>query len=245
MKKIKTKRESSIIIDRAEVEQAYINKYYNFIRYTTVTDICNSLDKEYSFIFMTHPKSDGKIKRSDGMKRGGETQGYSYFNPDVVKDIINNSFTTKDDFNVFVIGGVPSKANVDSGIFKGSKSKPTLTFYNSKVLPNYDKIYLATFDIDGDKEPPEPPPPGPGPGPGPGPTPPPPGPGPGPSPETKKLTTAYILEFGKEEISKVEMPDNDIDTDIDDNDKKRNDLYIVPMGGLEYEDPEFANKKLI
>lgn len=188
------------------------------------------LDKEYSFVFLTHPRSADKIKRSDGIKFGGETQGYSLFNPDSVKNIITGSLDTKEDFNVFTTSGVPSKTEVNSDIFKGSTSKNKLTYYNSAVLPNY-KVYLASFDIDLD----EPIPPNP-------PTPPTP-PTPPSDKKKKKLTDAYIIMFGNEKLDKVEV--NDVDVDVDATDVDRNDLYIIPMSGLKYEDPEFANKKLI
>ena len=47
--------------------------------------------------------------------------------------------------------------------------------------------------------------------------------------------------FGDEEIIPVELKDPAVD---DENEIKRNDLYIIPMAGLRYEDPEYANKNL-
>ena len=58
MKKIKTKRESSIIIDRAEVEQAYINKYYNLFMNSLKWE---GIDNEQIDFIMRKFWSSGKI----------------------------------------------------------------------------------------------------------------------------------------------------------------------------------------
>jgi len=198
----------------------------------------NRLNKEFSFVFLTYPSKKG-IERTDGKTYGAATKGFKYFNSGTVKSIINKSFMTNgimtdENFDIFTVKGVPSKAEVDSSIFNGSSAKSTLTYYKSEVLPEYI-IYLATFDIDEEELSPTPPsPPGL------------PNPGSESSKNTKKLTTAYILEFGKEEINTVEIKtDADIDVDLDDVDNKRNDLYIIPIRWMKYEDPEYERKNLI
>lgn len=59
----------------------------------------------------------------------------------------------------------------------------------------------------------------------------------------------YVLPFGNTDIVNADVKNVDVNNDDnnDDNDNnvvERNDLYIVPMPGLKYEDPEDANQNL-
>lgn len=63
--------------------------------------------------------------------------------------------------------------------------------------------------------------------------------------DKKYLQNAYVMTFGNEEmVSPVDPSDIDAN-DVDSSESTRNDLYIIPMPGLSYEDPEYANKKLM
>lgn len=197
-------------------------------------DDYEKLDKDYAFIFLTFPKSKHKMQTSDKkkIKRPAGTSGYEHFTPEVVKSIIEDSIHPKKDFNVFTVDGTPSKASVDSDIFNGSKSTKSLAYYETDVIPEY-KVYLAALDnvkgASGDEED------------VPSPTVP-----PSPSGKGKKMVNAYAMMFGSEEIDMTPAVDDKQDIeDIKADNVKRNDLYIIPMPGLKYEDPEYANKNLM
>ena len=60
-----------------------------------------------------------------------------------------------------------------------------------------------------------------------------------PSTLAANADSAYVLPFGKN----VEI-EQTVDRGTDVKGPSRNDLYIVPMPGMQYEDPEFANQDL-
>ena len=189
-----------------------------------------NLDKDFAVVFLTYPKAKGlPSSRGKKTKTGEGTRGYKFFDNDTVKRIINSSLDSSGDFKVFTVKGKPSKANVDSTIFKGSKDKDTLTYYGTDVIPEC-KIYLAPIDLknsnsteEGNQRTSD------------------------PSDKInvrKKLNKAYVLMFNTEIVVPVSSAKADVNVSDDNKDVKRNDRYIIPMPGLQYEDPEYANKNL-
>ena len=188
------------------------------------------LDKSSSCIFITYPgaknlkTSKGKLKQTSA-----SSPGFTLFknNPSIIRDdILKKNLNILGDVSFFTIRGKP----VNDSLKPLFGINHRLVYDKTDVIPEC-LIYLASFDLENgnisDIDDPSP--------------------GPGPSEDDEEEKTeiiqkdAYVLMFGDEEIIPVELKDPAVD---DENEIKRNDLYIIPMAGLKYEDPEYANKNL-
>lgn len=209
------------------------------------------LKKRYAMIAYIKRPSDGPVlnlKTKKSTKRTG-TIGQKNANASSMKTAFQS---IADEFNgkigdVIEFNGVPSNSKINSTLFSVDEDRPL--FYNSSDVIANASVYCTGFDIDESSNPdPQPPP-----GPEPDPNPQPPDPGPGPTPSNKKSNVAYVLPFGNDDqVVPPPQPsppdaseDNDSNVDVDNDEEERNDLYIIPMPGLKYEDPEFANQNLM
>ena len=185
------------------------------------------LKKRYAMIAYIKRPSDGPVlnlKTKKSTKRTG-TIGQKNANASSMKTAFQS---IADEFNgkigdVIEFNGVPSNSKINSTLFTVDEDRPL--FYNSSDVIANASVYCTDFDIDESSNPDPQPPPGHGPG-----------------SLNAKSNVAYVLPFGKD-IS-VEIPNKEININTDVKEVSRNDLYIVPMPGLKYEDPEDANQNL-
>lgn len=193
------------------------------------------LDKPYAMIAYIKRPSDGPVphiknKKTPASKRVGTT-GQKYATNASINNVfqeIAKKFKSKIG-TLLHFNGKPSKPELDSQIFGNTTRK--LFYDDSTVLANAS-VYCVAFDINesGLNPPPDSPPSPPSP------------PNVDPKDDSEK---AYVLPFGKDSEIKLPDPQKIDDPDIPNVEQSRNDLYIIPMPGLQYEDPEYANKKLM